>query len=140
MMILYINLEEKMKSAALRTRNNKKGLEAIKTMEANHPTTPKPPSSSVKELMRALQLIPNPQPKIRLKIQDAEALKRIKNKQVVKDGREYFKGKEIPVEKVANLLLDLLDYAIEIKDDNLITRLSADIQTLLRLTRYKRKE
>jgi len=98
-----------------------------------------PPSEATINLMKTLGLIPtNPQNKISLPIRDPETIKALKNKELSRNMRSYFSDKEIPVKSLAGGLLKILDYAVEIKDDFMISKVAGDLKTLLRLTEFYR--
>ena len=97
-----------------------------------------PPSEATINLMKTLGLIPKPQSKIRLPIQDEATLKALKNKELVKNMTGYFSNKNIPVKDIANNLIRIMDYAIDIKDDLMISKVAGDLQTLLRLTEFEK--
>jgi hypothetical protein len=88
------------------------------------------------ELLTALGLQTQPQPRINLTVQDQEALKNLRNKQLVNDAKDYFAGKTIPVERISAMLIILFEHAIDIKDDKLIAKIAGDLLTLKRLTGF----
>ena len=99
----------------------------------------KPPvSQDTTALLKRLGLIPQPQPKIKLPIQNEATLKALKNKELVKNMTGYFSDKNIPVKDIANYLIGIMDYAIDIKDDAMIGKIAGDLQTLFRLTEYNK--
>lgn len=95
------------------------------------------PNPELTTLLKTLGLMPKPQNKIRLPIQDTATLKALKNKELVKNMTGYFSDKNIPVKDIANSLIRLMDYAIDIKDDYMISKVAGDLQTLLRLTEFE---
>jgi len=89
------------------------------------------------DLAKVLGITPTPQPKIQLKIRDPKLMRDLKNKQFIKEMREYFRDADtIKLKEVSDNLLDLMTYGVDIKDDLLIRRVAGDLQTLLRLKGY----
>lgn len=93
-------------------------------------------NNELTRLLNTLKLTPNPQNKIRLPIHDKETLEALKNKELVKNMDNYFKDTNIQVKDIASSLLNLMDYAIDIKDDLMIGKVAKDLQTLFRLTEH----
>jgi hypothetical protein len=88
-------------------------------------------------LAEALGITPTPQKRITLKLRDPKLVRDLKNKQFIKKMREIFRNADtISAKKLADILLDLMAYGVDIKDDYLITRIAGDLQTLVRLKNY----
>ena len=89
------------------------------------------------ELLHALKIKPQPKPnnyKLRLPIDDKATRQLIESKQLAQASRDYFRSKNVRVGEIVNLLASLLDYGVDIKDEELIRKVSGDILTLKRLT------
>lgn len=97
------------------------------------PTNPK-----TVRIAKILGFKPNPQARISLPIQDKATLKALINKELVKGMTSYFSDKDIPVKDIAKSLIKVMDYAIDIKDDLMISKVAGDLQTLLRLTEIEK--
>lgn len=74
--------------------------------------------------------------KIKLAIPDPKTTKYFESGKIVKDTRAFFKEIDTPVNKIADLLLAVLDYAIKQKDSYMIQEVSRDLLTLKRLAEF----
>jgi hypothetical protein len=93
-------------------------------------------NTELNKLLNTLGLIPKPQKRITLPIQDPNLLKRLKNKELAKDIKTFFNDKDIKVVELVKMLSVLLEYGVDIKDDELISRVASDLLKLKRLTDY----
>lgn len=92
-------------------------------------------------IINKLGLKVRPGTKITLGRPDLKTTEYFENKGIIKDTRAFFEDKNTPVNKIADLLLAVLDYAIEQKDSFMIQKVSGDLLTLKRLTElYNGKE
>jgi len=94
-----------------------------------------PPGSS-EALIKLLGLTPRPGSKIRLAIPDPKTTKYFENKGVVRDTKAYYQNINTPVKEIAGLLAEVLDYAIDRKDSQMIQKVAGDLLTLKRLTEF----
>ena len=111
-----------------------KKVDLLANLLANKP----PVNQETNALLKRLGLIPQPQARIKLPIQNETTLKALKNKELVKNMTNYFSDKNIPVRDIANYLIGIMDYAIDIKDDAIIGKIAGDLHTLFRLTEYNK--
>lgn len=90
----------------------------------------------LQDFMRNLGITPKRQSSIKLPILSPEELRNLKNKGFSRDMRNYFKyKKDISVYEVGEKLVDLLDYAIDIKDSNTIARVSRDLSVFYKIVK-----
>jgi hypothetical protein len=114
-----------------------KRREAIRVSSIISGLVKKPQNRPMVDLAKVLGMTPTPQAKIKLKIRDPELERTLKNKQFIKELRGYFADADtIPLKTITDYLLDLMAYAVDIKDDLMISRIAGDLQMLLRIKGY----
>jgi hypothetical protein len=111
--------------------------EAIRVNSIIDKLVKKPQNRPMVDLAKVLGMTPTPLKTIKLKIRDPQAERELKSKGLLREMQTYFDGVgDVPVKDIAGLLLTLMNYAVDIKDDLMIKKIAGDLQTLLRLTQY----
>lgn len=88
------------------------------------------------ELIRFLKLPVRPQRKINLPNLTPEVKRELENKQLIYDLQGYFSDKNMTIKDIAELYLIIYNYAIEKKDNFLISKLGGEIRMLLNIVEF----
>ena len=91
---------------------------------------------TAEELIKFLKLPVKPQKKISLPNLTPEVKRELENKQLIYDLQDYFSDKDMTIKDIAELYLIIYNYAIEKRDNFLISKLSGEIRMLLNIVEF----